>query len=71
MNQQAAAIIIAGALIAAAIALTNHWQLQGGENGGLLLNRWTGTIAICGGIKLPEWEATCPPTNAHTQQPAK
>jgi hypothetical protein len=27
MNQQAAAIIIAGALITGAIALTNHWEV--------------------------------------------
>lgn len=37
MNQQIATII-AGGLIAAAIALTNYWEaVQGG-----LLDRWTG-----------------------------
>ena len=71
MDQEAAAIIVAGTLIAATIALTNHWQLQGSENGALLLNRWTGAIAICSGAKLPDWELSCPPTNTRTQQPAK
>jgi hypothetical protein len=44
MNQQAAAIVIAGALIAAAIALTNHWALHQDGGSTLLLNRWTGTV---------------------------
>lgn len=51
MNQQAVAIIIAGALIAAAIALTNHWTLvaQHNENSTLILrlNRWTGSVVEC------------------------
>jgi hypothetical protein len=72
VNQQAAAIIIAGALIAAAIALTNHWELRvAGDSNTLLLNRWTGTITICGGVKQPGWETTCPPTFPTQQQPAK
>jgi hypothetical protein len=45
MNQQPVAIIIAGALIAAAITLTNHWALVAvhseGSNLMLRLNRWT------------------------------
>ena len=45
MNQQAIAIIIAGALIAGAIALTNHWELV--SPGILRLNRWTGTVVWC------------------------
>jgi hypothetical protein len=44
MNQPTATII-AGALIAAAIALTNHWSLAAD---GRLLNRWTGTVFLCG-----------------------
>jgi hypothetical protein len=46
MNQQAA-IIIAGGLIAAAVALTNHWALYtAGDSVApvLRLNRWTGNI---------------------------
>ena len=56
MNLQAAAIIIAGALIAGAIALTNGWEMvyfnagsQGAKaiHSALLMNRWTGIITIC------------------------
>jgi hypothetical protein len=68
MNQQAVAIIIAGALIAAAIALTNHWALVAvrAESGDLILrlNRWTGNIVNCVGLINPKrdvWEVTCPP----------
>ena len=60
VNQQAAAIIIAGALIAGAIALTNHWAPVG--DGTMQLNRWTGTITSCFPIKISggiEWQ--CPP----------
>jgi hypothetical protein len=49
---QAIAIIIAGALIAAAIALTNHWTIHPAVPGTvLLLNRWTGTVVFCTGIQ--------------------
>ena len=43
------AIIVGAALIAAAILLTNHWQMQpaGGGTDALRLNRWTGTIDLC------------------------
>jgi hypothetical protein len=64
MNQQAA-IIIAGGLIAAAIALTNHWTLYtaGGDFTSFLrLNRWTGTVVVCGGGLKPGWELPCPIT---------
>jgi len=49
MNHQAAGIVIAGALIAVAIMLTNHWTLVPTQGGGalvdaLLLNRWTGAL---------------------------
>jgi hypothetical protein len=47
MNQQAIAIIIAGALIAAAIALTNHWALVAHNENLLRLNRWTGVVGMC------------------------
>ena len=67
MSQQAVAIIIAGALIAAAIALTNHWALVAQHRGEdmtpliLRLNRWTGTVVVCGGLRQPGWEMPCPP----------
>ena len=51
MNRQAAAIVIAGALIAVAIMLTNRWTLISTPNSvrtdALLLNRWTGTVEEC------------------------
>jgi hypothetical protein len=51
MNQQAAAIVIAGALIAVGIMLTNHWTLISTPNSvktdALLLNRWTGIVEEC------------------------
>ena len=60
MNQQAVAIIIAGALIAGAIALTNHWSfLTGGYPTGTLLNRWTGTVYLCGPPQQ-SFEISCP-----------
>ena len=59
MNQQIATII-AGALIAAAIALTNHWELQGG----LLLNRWTGTVFLCSPNAATR-EMSCPPVRSN------
>jgi hypothetical protein len=47
----AIAVIIAGALIAGAIAFTNHWALvaQHNENSTLILrlNRWTGSVVEC------------------------
>jgi hypothetical protein len=50
MNQSIA-IIIAGALIAVAIMLTNHWTLlapdQSTLGDALLLNRWTGAVVAC------------------------
>ena len=63
MNQQAIAIVIAGALIASAIALTNHWALYtlGDSLAPVLrLNRWTGNIVACGGMLQPGWELHCP-----------
>lgn len=63
------AVIIAGALIAAAIALTNHWSLigdpssPGNREGTMLarLDRWTGSVVICAppGL-LPGWKVPCP-----------
>jgi hypothetical protein len=42
--------------------------MAAGESNTLLLNRWTATITICGGVKLPDWETTCPPTFPNTRQ---
>jgi len=44
------AIVVGSALIAAAILITNHWQLQRAANdatGAIRLNRWTGKVEIC------------------------
>ena len=59
MSQQIATIT-AGALIAAAIALTNHWELGSGG----LLDRWTGAVFLCGPVGSPPAKVTelaCPP----------
>jgi hypothetical protein len=46
-------IIIAGALIATAIVLTNRWELipmpavSNGVSMALLLDRWTGVVRVC------------------------
>jgi uncharacterized membrane protein YgdD (TMEM256/DUF423 family) len=72
MNQQAAAIIVAGAiiiagvLIATAIALTNHWSFI--APGGVLLNRWTGTVVLC--AQSPATlEVSCPGSKTPPQAP--
>jgi hypothetical protein len=56
------AIIIAGALVAAAIALTNRWEFYPAPQGGLAyrLDRWTGRVVACGGSVQPGWEIPCP-----------
>lgn len=43
-------ILLAGALVAAGIALTSHWSIApvgAGRLGALRLNRWTGDIVWC------------------------
>jgi hypothetical protein len=43
------AIVISGALIALAVLITNHWQLQALGSGDvefLRLNRWAGTVDV-------------------------
>jgi hypothetical protein len=42
------AIIIAGALIAAAIAFTNHWQISAADTLVFRLDRWSGDVVVCG-----------------------
>jgi hypothetical protein len=71
MNNQVA-VIVTGALIAGAIALTNHWAVvidtsADGQGRTLRLNRWTGTIVLCGPLGAealaggqPTWELPCP-----------
>ena len=43
-----ASIIVGAVLIAAAILVVNHWQLQVIDTASALrLNRWTGDVEIC------------------------
>ncbi len=41
--------VLAGlALVALAVLITNHWQMQAVPGSGLFrLNRWTGEVAVC------------------------
>jgi hypothetical protein len=49
---QPIAIIIAGALIAVAILIVNHWTLTQDR----LLNRWTGSVVYCEPTNTnPQW----------------
>jgi excisionase family DNA binding protein len=61
---QPTAIVIAGTLIAAAIALTNHWTfavVPGEINTTLRMNRWTGSIVLCGrSSPSTPFELRCP-----------
>ena len=45
------AIIIAGALIAVAILITEHYQLVGVGTVPYRLDRWTGRVMVCLGEK--------------------
>ena len=49
MRWIAAAIVIAGALIAGSIALTSHFSISGTSNqlSVFRLNNWTGEVALC------------------------
>jgi hypothetical protein len=63
---------IAGGLIAAAIALTNHWALYtAGDSLApvLRLNRWTGNIVACGGESKSNYFACF--INAHSEKKSK
>jgi hypothetical protein len=62
------AILAAGAMIAAAIAFTNHWTIEtsGGIAAIVRLDRWTGSLRICvldsatmGGSTLAGTQMTC------------
>lgn len=41
------AIILAGALIAFAVALTGRWQVSAAPGGLYRLDRWTGAVSAC------------------------
>ena len=41
------AIIIAGIFVAAAILVTNYWQLSGTQSDAVRLDRWTGDTVAC------------------------
>jgi hypothetical protein len=42
------AIVVAGGLIALAIMVTNHWEINTSSAGqNFRLNRWTGSIEVC------------------------
>jgi hypothetical protein len=70
--KQSVAIIIAGGLIAAAIMFTNHWSLvvlhPDSPSDALRLNRWTGTVILCGGLREGTWEMPCPVADGVPQQ---
>jgi hypothetical protein len=47
---QSFAIVVAGAMIATSLLITNHWTLYAGASDfttAVRLNRWTGAIDIC------------------------
>lgn len=44
---RAVAIILAGLLLAAAIAVVFRWQVTADSSGVYLLDRWTGHVAEC------------------------
>jgi hypothetical protein len=59
-----AAILAAGAMIAAAIALTNRWTIvetQSGIMSMIRLDRWTGALTICA---LDAGPSQAPPSRA-------
>jgi len=41
------AIVVAGALIAAAILFALRWQISGTTNGAYRLDAWSGKIVVC------------------------
>jgi hypothetical protein len=52
----AAATLIAGALIGAAIMFSNHWTMvhvPGDPPSALRMDRWSGTITFCTGLRTP------------------
>jgi hypothetical protein len=42
------AIVIGAIIVAVAILLTNHWQLEPIDGGSVYrMNRWTGEVGVC------------------------
>jgi hypothetical protein len=60
MNRPRVALVVAGSLIAAAVALTNHWT--GDAPTALRMDRWTGGVLFCEGLREPGagWIMSCP-----------
>jgi hypothetical protein len=40
-------VIIAGALVAVAVLITGHWQIEVAPGAVYRLDRWTGDVAAC------------------------
>jgi hypothetical protein len=64
-----ASIIIAGILIAVAIAVTNHWDFVSRDGASYRLNKWTGEIVLCtpqpiGGRVMAGMGYACDPTSS-------
>jgi hypothetical protein len=53
------AILAGAALIALAILVVFRWEIVSGANGTLRLDRWSGRIAICGGVDKNTFETSC------------
>jgi len=60
MNRQQVTLVVAGALIAAAITLTNDWT--GDAPTALRMDSWTGRVLFCEGFREPGpgWIMSCP-----------
>ncbi len=59
MSRQPVAIVVAGALIAAAFALTKYWMVV--PTAGLQVDRWSGKVLFCAGDREPGpgWIMSC------------
>lgn len=63
------AVLCGAAIIAASVALTNHYEMEMRSEGGLFrLNRWTGEIAVCSPALAP-WDAS--PTDANAPKSSR
>ncbi len=52
------AILVGAVLIAATIAVTNHWQIAASTGNFWKLNRWTGEVTLCGRFELGQRQST-------------
>ena len=57
----AAAIVVAGALIAAAIAVVGRWEIAGTGQVMYRVDRWTGDVRACA-ITYEDWRGLSAPT---------